>query len=279
MRLHLIAGVAIGGASLLALAQYFKLFSRSDQPVVIDPEEAPPAEAHKLTHASPVKAPGSETSSNAADSPEQTTRFPLSAVEDMRSREFINITVIDLLKKEFIKFSSASKPAVSFTEIDPDTQILRFRIRYPSSEPAAPALPTMDDILSIIPPGSVTSILVTSSLPGDGFWPIVVPEGSRQQLAFTIEGGTRKRVFEPIILPKDAPGAEFAMHTRMETVFKPVLGACCVVRAGAVVVFSPDAEAHARDLAAVTQISAANQVFFDEGRSAFLQVLTPKAQA
>jgi hypothetical protein len=133
----------------------------------------------RTLHASPIKTPECGSSSNAAKSPEQTTTFPLSAVEDMRSREFINITVIDLLKKEFIKFSSASNPAVAFTEIDPDTQILRFRIKYPASDPPAPALPTMDDILSIIPPGSVTSILVTSSLPGDGFWPILVPEDAR----------------------------------------------------------------------------------------------------
>ncbi len=48
MRLDLIAGVAIGGVSLFALAKYYNLFSRSEQPVIIDPGESPTAEAHKV---------------------------------------------------------------------------------------------------------------------------------------------------------------------------------------------------------------------------------------
>ena len=323
----------------------------------------------------------------------------------------MNATVIELLKKNFIKFSTNPDPTPAYSEIDPETQELRFKIRYAApATPAAPSLPTLDDILTIIPSGSVTSILVTSSLPGNGFWPILVQENDRhddpahlphqatqpqthrrrcrrRSLAFTVEGGTRKRIFEPIMLPKDAPGADFAMQAYMESVFKPVirtaragrrrseprprsetaspiqtnrlraatplmtavivassrpwarsaefgpsragtrrppspnaaaaaaaagsprhrtgrrtgmpatdvrpsprrrraaslrpldtapsacytgrrtaapgggqvLGACCLVRAGLLVVFSPDAEAHARDLAAVTEISAKNQ--------------------
>ena len=134
----------------------------------------------------------------------------------------------------------------------------------------------MDDILSKIPPGSVTSILVVSSLPGNGFWPIILPENARsagdfstlpasdslctinfyrlcfntlkgartsrqrprrargrsaprgfrrREFAFTVEGGARKRVFEPAVLPRDAPGADHAMQARMEAVFQPAIPA------------------------------------------------------
>ena len=92
----------------------------------------------------------------------------------------MSATVIELLKKDCIKFSNAPDPAPAYCESDPETQQLRFRIRYPMpSTSPPPALPSMDDILSKIPPGSVTSILVVSSLPGNGFWPIILPENAR----------------------------------------------------------------------------------------------------
>jgi hypothetical protein len=108
------------------------------------------------------------------------TRFPKSVVDEIQSKEFVHATIIDLLKKNFIKFSSEPDPVPAVSEMDEETQQLRLKIKYPTpSNPTTPSLPSFDDILSIIPSGSVTSILVTSSLPGNGFWPIPVPENER----------------------------------------------------------------------------------------------------
>jgi hypothetical protein len=112
----------------------------------------------------------------------QQTQFSTSFVAEVVAKEFIQATVLELLKKEFIRISKAPEPAKAYCDLDPQTQTPRLRIQYSSTpSPEPPSLPSLDDILSLIPAGSITSLLKTSSLPGDGFWPIPVADDARYE--------------------------------------------------------------------------------------------------
>lgn len=184
MRLFTFAGLVLGGASTILLVKYC-FFRPARKPSIQTSGESGKDSSCLVTESVADSDERRKSIPPARDVVETTTEndernkiiFSASEVETVMSMEFMNSVVIDLLKKKFVDFSDAENPASAYTAHDPASNGVRFRIRYPAADvKRIQKLPSLDDILAKIPSGSVTSFLKTSSLPGDGFWPIVLTD-------------------------------------------------------------------------------------------------------